>query len=59
MWAVLEPVVQRVATVAVLDVLLWVALQLVALELVVEVSMLVVVVGGGLRLMLAVHGWVG
>ena len=42
-WAVLEPVVQRVATVAVLDVLLWVALQLVALELVVEVSTLVVV----------------
>ena len=38
-WAVLERVVQRVATVADLDVLLWVVLQPSALELAVEVSM--------------------
>ena len=42
-WVVLELVVQRVATVADLDVLLWVALQLLALELAVAVSMLAVV----------------
>ena len=42
-WAVLQRVVQRAATVADLDVLLWVVLQLLALELAVAVSMLAVV----------------